>query len=259
MPLFTMLGDFTEHEAIPLSIATVFGASMFSTLGSYVWQRHPLVPHRPMIAYDATIVLLPATLLGSTAGARTAIARCHCLRQAGFHAAQRCGCCGPWPRSHSSPSHSQAQVACGMRICVRVRARAPGVFLNKVCPNWMIVVLLVALCAFSGKRTLDKAFKQRTKEATQHGTYKSLPQTEVPRASARANRGARTVAWRANRGVLPLPSRSTALQALLRYTPLPHPALCPAVEAYAIEPDEASTAHGVRPTRLLLTRAPAVG
>ena len=43
----------------------------------------------------------------------------------------------------------------------------------------MIVVLLVALCAFSGKRTLDKAFKQRSKEATQHGNYKSLPQFEV--------------------------------------------------------------------------------
>jgi len=107
VPLFTLLGEFTEHEAIPLSIATVFGGSMFSTLGSYMWQKHPLVPHRPVIAYDTALVLLPATLLGSTA----------------------------------------------------------GVFFNKLCPNWMIVVLLVALCAFSGKRTLDKAWKQRAKES----------------------------------------------------------------------------------------------
>ena len=42
VPLFTLLGEFTEHEAIPLSIATVFGASMFSTLGSYLWQKHPV-------------------------------------------------------------------------------------------------------------------------------------------------------------------------------------------------------------------------
>ena len=68
VPIFTILGEFTEHEAIPLSIATVFGASAFSTIGNYVWQKHPHVPHRPVIAYDATIVLLPATLLGSTAG-----------------------------------------------------------------------------------------------------------------------------------------------------------------------------------------------
>ena len=68
VPLFTLLGEFTEHEAIPLSIATVFGGSMFSTLGAYLWQKHPLVPHRPMIAYDVALVLLPATLLGSTVG-----------------------------------------------------------------------------------------------------------------------------------------------------------------------------------------------
>ena len=73
------------------------------TRTSYLWQHHPLVPHRWMIAYDATLVLLPATLLGSTA----------------------------------------------------------GVFLNKMCPNWLIVALLVALCAFSGKHTLDKAWKAR--------------------------------------------------------------------------------------------------
>ena len=120
VPLFTLLGEFTEHEAIPLSIATVFGASMFATLGSYLWQKHPLVPHRPVIAYDAALVLLPATLLGSTV----------------------------------------------------------GVFLNKLCPNWLIVALLVLLCAFSGHRTLDKAWKQRAKESASggKGAYKSLLQ-----------------------------------------------------------------------------------
>lgn len=135
VPLFTMLGDFTEHEAIPLSIATVFGASMFSTLGSYVWQRHPLVPHRPMIAYDATIVLLPATLLGSTAGARkshrallprAATARCHRIpRCTGIVRARG----AVLPRTHASRTrrlrqreHARARARMRPRVIVRRRA-----------------------------------------------------------------------------------------------------------------------------------------
>ena len=119
VPLFTMLGEFTEHEAIPLSIATVFGASAFSTLGNFLWEKHPAAPHRPMIAYDAALVLLPMTLLGSTG----------------------------------------------------------GVFLNKVCPNWMIVGLLVALCAYSGRRTVTQAYKRREKEDGERSSvYKPLMQ-----------------------------------------------------------------------------------
>ena len=71
--------------------------------------------------YDATLVLLPATLLGSTV----------------------------------------------------------GVFLNKICPNWLIVILLVALCAFSGHRTLDKAWKLRAKEDAKGG-YKPVAQVLPP-------------------------------------------------------------------------------
>jgi len=123
VPLFTLLGEFTEHEAIPLSIATVFGASTTSALGNYIWQKHPLVPHRHMVAYDICLVLLPATLLGSTA----------------------------------------------------------GVFLNKICPNWVIMVLLVALCAYSGKRTLSKAFQTWAKESREKesGSYKAVNTTEM--------------------------------------------------------------------------------
>ena len=119
VPLFTMIGEFTEHEAIPLSIATVFGASAFSTLGNFVWEKHPAAPHRPMIAYDAALVLLPMTLLGSTG----------------------------------------------------------GVFLNMVCPDWMIVGLLVALCAYSGRRTVTQAYKRREKEDGERSSvYKPLMQ-----------------------------------------------------------------------------------
>jgi len=39
-----------------------------------------------------------------------------------------------------------------------------GVFLNKLCPNWLIMALLVSLCAYSGQRTVQQAFKRRAKE-----------------------------------------------------------------------------------------------
>ena len=118
VPLYTLLGEFTEHEAIPLSIATVFGASTFSTLGNFLWLKHPQALHRPLIAYDAVLALLPATLLGSTA----------------------------------------------------------GVFFNKLCPNWLIMVLLVLLCAYSGQRTVTQAFKRREKEDRERsgGDYKPV-------------------------------------------------------------------------------------
>ena len=44
VPLYTLLGEFTEHEAIPLSIATVFGASAFSTLGPSQLLPCPALP-----------------------------------------------------------------------------------------------------------------------------------------------------------------------------------------------------------------------
>ena len=121
VPLFTMIGEFTEHEAIPLSIATVFGASAFSTLGNFLWEKHPTAPHRPMIAYDAALVLLPMTLLGSTG----------------------------------------------------------GVFLNMVCPDWMIVGLLVALCAYSGQRTVTQAYKRREKENPPSARHEALAEALV--------------------------------------------------------------------------------
>ena len=115
VPLFTLLGEFSEHEAIPLSLATVFGASVFSTFGTFLWLRHPAQPHRPMIAYDVAVALLPATLLGTTV----------------------------------------------------------GVFLNKICPNWMIMGLLVILCAVTGKRTLSRAFKAWARESDESARHAS--------------------------------------------------------------------------------------
>eukprot|EP00308_Calcidiscus_leptoporus_P004460 CAMPEP_0119370574 /NCGR_PEP_ID=MMETSP1334-20130426/16928_1 /TAXON_ID=127549 /ORGANISM="Calcidiscus leptoporus, Strain RCC1130" /LENGTH=491 /DNA_ID=CAMNT_0007387667 /DNA_START=191 /DNA_END=1666 /DNA_ORIENTATION=+ len=118
VPMFTLLGEFSEHEAIPLSLSTVFGASLFSTFGTYLWLKHPQQAHRPMIAWDVATVLMPATLLGTTC----------------------------------------------------------GVFLNKVCPNWLIMILLVLLCAVTGKRTLSRACKAWEKESKT--AYSPLSQVE---------------------------------------------------------------------------------
>ena len=32
-----------------------------------------------------------------------------------------------------------------------------GVYLNRMCPNWLIMVLVVGLCSVSGARTLSQA------------------------------------------------------------------------------------------------------
>mmetsp|Transcript_39253 Transcript_39253/g.96986 ORF Transcript_39253/g.96986 Transcript_39253/m.96986 type:complete len:638 (-) Transcript_39253:336-2249(-) len=107
VPLFTMLGGFTEHEAIPLSIATIFGGSMFSVLFNFAWMAHPLRPHRHVIAYDSAVILMPMTLAGVSV----------------------------------------------------------GVYLNKVCPNWLIMVLLVLLCLYTGRRTLQQGLRAYAKES----------------------------------------------------------------------------------------------
>ncbi|KAG8463396.1 hypothetical protein KFE25_004907 [Diacronema lutheri] len=107
VPMFTMIGGFTEHEAIPLSIATIFGGSTFSVLFNFAWMPHPLRPHRHVIAYDAAVILMPMTLAGVSV----------------------------------------------------------GVYLNKVFPNWLIMVLLVLLCIYTGRRTLTQALRAYSKES----------------------------------------------------------------------------------------------
>jgi hypothetical protein len=50
VPLFTLLGEFTEHEAIPLSIATVFGASLSAHRArpTHAHRRPPPPPCPPL-------------------------------------------------------------------------------------------------------------------------------------------------------------------------------------------------------------------
>ena len=54
-----------------------------------------------------------------------------------------------------------------------------GVFFNKMSPNWLIMLLLVALCAVTGKRTLAKARSTYDKETRAMQTvYSAVPTKE---------------------------------------------------------------------------------
>ena len=63
-----------------------------------------------------------------------------------------------------------------------------------MCPNWLIVLLLVLLCAYSGKRTIDQAWKRYAKESQQAASattaYAKVPQEEVEMQSPGAPQAA---------------------------------------------------------------------
>ena len=41
-----------------------------------------------------------------------------------------------------------------------------GVYVNKMCPNWLIMVLAASMCAFTGTRTLKQARAKWAQEAS---------------------------------------------------------------------------------------------
>ena len=49
--------------------------------------------------------------------------------------------------------------ACALHVHCMHTACALHVY-YQVCPNWLIMLLLVLLCGYSGKRTLSKGFQQ---------------------------------------------------------------------------------------------------
>ncbi|KAL1530561.1 hypothetical protein AB1Y20_001462 [Prymnesium parvum] len=124
VPIFTLLGGFTEHEAIPLSKATIFGSSAFSVFGFMLWRRHPIAQHRTLIDYNVAALLIPPMLLGVTV----------------------------------------------------------GVYVNKMCPNWLIMVLAAAMCAYTGRRTVKQAFqkwKQESLKAERNRSDEAVPLREL--------------------------------------------------------------------------------
>ena len=54
--------------------------------------------------------------------------------------------------------------ACALHVHCMHTACALHVY-YQVCPNWLIMLLLVLLCGYSGQRTLSKAVQQRAKES----------------------------------------------------------------------------------------------
>ena len=131
VPIFTLLGGFTEHEAIPLSKATIFGSSSVSLFVYMLWRRHPLAPRRPLIDWQLAACLIPPMLLGVTV----------------------------------------------------------GVYVNKMTPNWLIMLLAATMCAVAGGRTLRQA---RAKWAAESGArYEVVPQrpSEAARSAGNAAAG----------------------------------------------------------------------
>ena len=102
-----------------------------------------MVKHRHQIAYDVVLVLLPSTLLGSTAGVFLNKVRPSWLSM--LYVCCMCAAC--------------LHVACVLRAYCMCTVCALHVH-YQMCPNWLIMLLLVLLCGYSGKRTLSKGFQQ---------------------------------------------------------------------------------------------------
>lgn len=66
VPIFVLSG-FSPQQAIPLSVATIFGGQL-TNLAFNVHQLHPRCRGRGLIDFDAAFLLEPSTLVGTIAG-----------------------------------------------------------------------------------------------------------------------------------------------------------------------------------------------
>mmetsp|Transcript_11575 Transcript_11575/g.21216 ORF Transcript_11575/g.21216 Transcript_11575/m.21216 type:complete len:281 (-) Transcript_11575:68-910(-) len=66
VPLFVFSG-FDARHAVPLSEATIFG-SMITNLVFNLQKSHPISKNRPLIDFDAAMMLEPSTLVGTIVG-----------------------------------------------------------------------------------------------------------------------------------------------------------------------------------------------
>jgi len=66
VPMLVSVGGFSVHHAIPLTQATVFGASIMNLIQN-VSKRHPSFD-RPLIDYHTALMLEITTLLGAVIG-----------------------------------------------------------------------------------------------------------------------------------------------------------------------------------------------
>ena len=67
VPLLILVATLSPKEAVPISQAMIFGGSLVNLYINY-HSRHPTVKTRPLIDYDAVLILEPLMLLGTTIG-----------------------------------------------------------------------------------------------------------------------------------------------------------------------------------------------
>lgn len=67
VPILIAVGGFSSSLAIPISKSMIFGASIANFI-LFIMRKHPLDKRRPIIDFDSTIILEPATLLGTIVG-----------------------------------------------------------------------------------------------------------------------------------------------------------------------------------------------
>ncbi len=67
VPVLMISENIGPHGAIPMSKLTIFGSALCQ-LALNLRKRHTLDPKRPLIDYDTTLMLEPATLLGTVYG-----------------------------------------------------------------------------------------------------------------------------------------------------------------------------------------------
>ena len=67
VPIFYLIWGFTYRESVVMSLATLMGNYLCQVIINLP-ERHPIVRERPLIYWDAVLVLLPAELGGANIG-----------------------------------------------------------------------------------------------------------------------------------------------------------------------------------------------
>jgi uncharacterized membrane protein YfcA len=69
IPILLMLGDFPPYYSVPLSVTSIVGVSIVC-FAIQIRRKHPneRVGHRPLIAFDVVLLLLPMALAGTVLG-----------------------------------------------------------------------------------------------------------------------------------------------------------------------------------------------
>lgn len=132
VPLLILVYDFHPKYAIPLSNFTILGSSITNMILNFS-KRHPDAD-RPLVDWDLILVMEPLTMAGAV---RLAIRKSALLSVFLIH----------------------------LSLFSHVRFyKVVGAFISKVLPDWLLVVSLVILLAYTTYTTVDKGISQWKKE-----------------------------------------------------------------------------------------------